>query len=222
VRIAVITEISTVSRNANVLQALADRGHEVMNIGMSGEVGEPELTYIHTGLLAGLVLNAGVADLVIGGCSTGQGFQISAAQYPDVFCGHILGPLDAWLFPQINGGNCISLALNQGYGWGADVNLLMIFDALFSVEVGRGYPAHRAVSERESRERLAVVSHTAHRSMGDIVRGLPDTIVRPALLFPGVRDRLSTQVVTNPDLAAALTERYAALPGLSHRRSLKS
>ena len=55
-------------------------------------------------------------------------------QYPGVFCGHIMTPLDAWLFRQINGGNCISLALNQGYGWAADVNLKFIFDRFFSVE----------------------------------------------------------------------------------------
>ena len=68
-----------------------------------------------------------------------------------MFCGHILNPLDAWLFAQINDGNCISLALNQGYGWAGDVNLRFIFDAYFRVERGSGYPPHRQAPQRASR-----------------------------------------------------------------------
>jgi hypothetical protein len=64
-------------------------------------------------------------------------------QYSGVVCGYILTPLDAWLFTQINRGNCISLALNQGYGWAGDINLKFIFDRIFSVEKGSDYPAHR-------------------------------------------------------------------------------
>lgn len=44
------------------------------------------------------------------------------------YCGLIQSPLDAWLFGQINGGNCISLALNFGYGWATDINLWFVFD----------------------------------------------------------------------------------------------
>ena len=100
----------------------------------------PELQYIQTGLLTGLLLHLKRVDLVVGGCGTGQGYLNSAMQYPGVCCGHILTTLDAWLFAQINDGNCMSLMLNQGYGWAGDVNLRMIFDAYFSVERGRGYP----------------------------------------------------------------------------------
>ncbi len=41
-------------------------------------------------------------------------------QYPGVSCGLIADPLDAWLFSMINAGNCISLALNKGYGWAGE------------------------------------------------------------------------------------------------------
>ena len=109
---------------------------------------KPELQYTHTGLLSALLLNLGRVDLVVGGCGTGQGFLASASQYPGVFCGHILTPLDAWLFAEINNGNCLSLALNQGYGWASDVNLRMIFDQYFSVEPGCGYPPHRRVPSK--------------------------------------------------------------------------
>ena len=141
--IAVINETSAADRNADILAALESRGHNVINAGMVKSGAKPELTYIHTGLMAAILLNLKRVDFVVGGCGTGQGFLNSVMQYPGITCGHILNSLDAWLFTQINAGNCISLALNQGYGWAGDVNLRLIFDCLFSVEPGSGYPPHR-------------------------------------------------------------------------------
>jgi ribose 5-phosphate isomerase RpiB len=128
-KIAVINETSAADRNADILAALVGRGHAIINAGMKKNGEKPELQYIHTGLLAAILLNLQRVDLVVGGCGTGQGFLNAVMQYPGVCCGHILTDLDAWLFAQINAGNCISLALNQGYGWAANVNLKFIFTA---------------------------------------------------------------------------------------------
>ena len=157
-KIAVINETSAADRNADILAALEGRGHEIINAGMKKSGEPPELTYINTGFMSALLLNMGRADLVVGGCGTGQGYLNSVLSYPGVVCGHILTPLDGWLFPQINGGNCLSLALNQGFGWGSDVNLRLIFDAYFSVERGCGYPAHRKQSQCDSRGLLGGVN----------------------------------------------------------------
>ena len=94
--------------------------------------------------MAALLLNLRAVDFVVGGCGTGLGFLNSVMQYPGVFCGHLLSPLDAFLFARINAGNCVSLALNQGYGWAGEVNLRLMFDALFTPEAGSGYPPQRA------------------------------------------------------------------------------
>jgi len=158
-KIAVINETSAADRNADIIAALQGRGHQIINAGMKKNGETPELQYIHTGFLAALLLNAKRVDLVVGGCGTGQGFLNSVMQYPNVFCGHIINSLDAWLFTQINGGNCISLMLNQGYGWAADINLKFIFDRYFSVNSGQGYPPHRAEPQRQSRHTLETVSH---------------------------------------------------------------
>ncbi len=206
-RIAVINETSAADRNADILAALDGRGHTVINAGMVKTGAKPELTYIHTGLLAALLLNTGRADFVVGGCGTGQGFLNAAMQYPGVFCGHVLNSLDAWLFTQINGGNCLSLALNQGYGWAADVNLRFIFDRLFSVESGAGYPAHRQESQRQSRETLRGVSALAHRTMAEIVAALPDDVLMPVLQFPGVGALLDVNTLEDAPLKAALVQR---------------
>ena len=206
-KIAVVNETSAADRNADILAALEGRGHEVINAGMTKNGATPEITYIHTGLISAILLNLKRVDFVIGGCGTGQGYLNAVMQYPGVFCGHILTSLDAWLFTQINGGNCISLMLNQGYGWAADVNLQFIFDRLFSVESGCGYPAHRQASQRASRETLEGVSDLTHRPFTDIIAMLPDGVIKPAVEFPGIKELIDVNSIEDPQLQHAFQER---------------
>lgn len=166
-RIALINEVSSRDKNPLVLAALQATGNEIFNVGCTADSGE--LTYIQTGLMAGIALNSGAADFVVGGCGTGQGFLMSAMQYPGVFCGLIQDSLDAWLFSQINGGNCISLALNKGFGWAGDINLKYIFEKLFLDPPGRGFPLHRAESQQASRKLLSDISEQTHRSFEEII-----------------------------------------------------
>jgi ribose 5-phosphate isomerase RpiB len=206
-RIAVINETSAANRNADILTALQGRGQEIINAGMTVTGAKPELSYIHTGLMTAILLHLNRVDFVVGGCGTGQGYLNSAMQYPGVFCGHILNDLDAWLFMQINGGNCISLALHQGYGWAGDVNLRFIFDRLFSVERGAGYPAHRAVPQREYRNKLAQVSDVTHRPFAEIIRTLPDFAILPALEYPGMKELIDVDSIPDPVLKDAFLRR---------------
>jgi ribose 5-phosphate isomerase RpiB len=180
-RIAVVSEVSARDKNKFILEALKDVDAEVVNIGMSADGDEPELTYIHTGLLAALALNTGAADFAVGGCGTGQGFLLSVMQYPGVYCGHIAEPLDAWLFSQINGGNCVSLALNKGFGWAGDINLRFIFEKLFRDPAGQGYPPHRSASQRESRLTLGRINVLTHVDFAAIVRSLDRDILQRAV-----------------------------------------
>jgi ribose 5-phosphate isomerase RpiB len=206
-KIAVINETSAADRNADILAALDGHGHTIINAGMTKNYAKPELTYIHTGLLSAILLNLKRVDFVVGGCGTGQGFLNSVMQYPGVFCGHIMNSMDAWLFTQINGGNCISLMLNQGYGWAADVNLRFIFDRIFSVESGAGYPSHRKESQQQSRQTLSRVSMMTHCSMAEIIATFPDEIIRPTLDYPGVRELIDVDSVEDEPLKAALHKR---------------
>jgi ribose 5-phosphate isomerase RpiB len=209
-KIAVINETSAANRNADILAALEGRGHEIINVGMTEKGAQPELSYIHTGLMTAILLNLNRVDFVVGGCGTGQGFLNSAMQYPGVFCGHILNDLDVWLFAQINGGNCISLALHQGYGWAAEVNLRFIFDRLFSVERGGGYPAHRAVPQKEYRTKLAGVSAIAHRPFPEIISTLPDDALLPAIEYPGMERLIQIDSIEDSALRDAFTMRVGA------------
>jgi ribose 5-phosphate isomerase RpiB len=206
-RIAVINEVAAANRNADIMAALQGRGHEIINAGMTKAGAKPELSYVHTGLIAGILLNLNRVDFVIGGCATGQGFVNTAMQYPGVFCGYILNSLDAWLFMHINGGNCISLVLNQGYGWAADVNLRFIFDALFSCERGAGYPSDRAARQTAYRNLVARVSNATHRPFAEIVRTLPDELLLPVLEYPGMKELIDVAAIPDPVLQDAFRER---------------
>ena len=209
-KIAVINETSAADKNADLLAALEDRGHEIFNVGMIKCGAQPELLYTHTGLMTALLLNLKRVDFVVGGCGTGQGYLNSAMQYPGVFCGLILDPLDAWLFTQINGGNCISLPLNKGYGWAGEVNLRFIFDRIFSVERGCGYPAHRKEPQQAAIKTLETVSGLTHRPFTEIIAVLPDDVLLPAVEYPGMLELIDIPSIEDPALKAAFVKRFGS------------
>jgi hypothetical protein len=132
-------------------------------------------------------------------------------QYPNIVCGHILTDLDAWLFAQINAGNVISLALNQGYGWAADVNLRFIFDRFFSVRQGQGYPAHRSEPQARSREILNTISRITHRSLTEIIDIMPEEILHPVLTYPGVKELIDTVHIEDEAIRKAFERRFSGL-----------
>ena len=189
-KIAVVSEVSAVAKNKDIIEALKSCGQEVINVGMSDESGV-ELTYIHTGFMAGALINIGAVDMIVGGCGTGQGFLNSVMQYPNVFCGLLLDPLDAFLFSQINAGNCVSLALNKGYGWAGDLNLKYVFEKLFSYPPGEGYPPHRSESQAQSRRVLKDVSKAAHTPFEEIVHSIDEGIVSTVLAHRPFYDLIS-------------------------------
>lgn len=176
-KIAVVSEVAAGAKNADVVAALESLGHEVLNLGMSEANQEPTLTYMHTALMSAITLSLGIADFVVGGCGTGQGYYNAVLQFPGVTCGLLAEPLDAWLYTRINSGNCASLPLNKGYGWAANENLKLIFEHLFPENKEAGYPASRVESQIESRAALNRLSHATHLPMEQIV-----DVIDPALV----------------------------------------
>lgn len=187
-KIAIVTESSSAAKNSMVEAALNKTGHEIINLGMYGVDGEPAVSYIDTGFMGALLLNTGCVDFVVGGCGTGQGFVNAIVQYPGVVCGLISEPLDAWLYGQINGGNSISLALNKGFGWAGDVNLEFVFEKLFSVEFGTGYPAHRKEVQAGARKQLAAISELTHLPFAEILGRMDREYLKKILSYPGLKE----------------------------------
>lgn len=178
-KIAVINEVSASLRNEDIMKALhKTTDAEILNVGMKTPEQMPSLTYIHTSYMAAILLNTGSCDFVVGGCGTGQAFLNGVLQFPRIVCGLIVQPLDGWLFSQINGGNCVSLPLNKGYGWAANVNLEYTFEKLFKDPAGAGYPRERAESQGQSRKKLAEISKMTHKDLTQILLDTDSEILK--------------------------------------------
>ena len=149
-KIALMNEFSQASKNVSVLKELktvaTEQNHTVFNVGMSDD-NDHRLTYIHLGIIAGLLLNSKAVDFVVSGCGTGQGALMSLNAHPGVTCGYCVDPADAFLFAQINNGNALALPFAKGFGWGAEINIRYIFEKAFTGEKGQGYPTERKESQ---------------------------------------------------------------------------
>lgn len=168
-KIALINENSQAAKNSIICDTLKKvvepLGHEVFNYGMYSAEDEAQLTYVQIGILAGILLNSGAADLVITGCGTGEGACLACNAFPGVLCGHVVDPTDAYQFTQVNNGNCIALPFAKGWGWGAELNLQYVFEKLFVEEWGGGYPKERAVPEQRNAKILNEVKKVTHVDM---------------------------------------------------------
>lgn len=207
-KIAVINEVSASLRNPDIISALQETTDaQVWNVGMKNPEQIPSLTYIHTSYMAAILLNTKAVDFVVGGCGTGQGFINAVLQFPGVCCGLITEPLDAWLFSQINGGNCVSLALNKGYGWAGDINLKYIFEKLFADPAGQGYPRSRSESQKQSREILSGLSEISHKDMLEILQNTDKQILAA---LAGSREFMDLLYDSTPEAqsVAAFLENY--------------
>jgi ribose 5-phosphate isomerase RpiB len=153
-KIALMMENSQAGKNAVVLNELEQvartQNDTVFNVGMSDD-NDHQLTYIHLGIMASVLINSKSVDFVVTGCGTGQGAMMSLNIHPGVVCGYCLEPSDAFLFNQINNGNALSLAFAKGYGWGAELNVRYIFEKAFTTgERGQGYPLERVEPQQRN------------------------------------------------------------------------
>ena len=155
------------------------------------------------GILAGILLNSGAADFVVTGCGTGEGAMLACNAFPGVQCGHIVDPADAYMFSQINAGNAVSLPYAKGFGWGGEVNLRYMFERLFEVAPGGGYPVERAEAERNNKKILDGVKKVTHRDMITILKELDPALAKGAvsgtrfqeLFFKNCKDEAMAEAV---------------------------
>ena len=117
-KIALINENSQAAKNAQIYEVLNEEaqkaGHTVFNYGMYSAEDDVQLTYVKNGLLASILLTTKAVDFVVTGCGTGQGAMLACNSFPNVLCGHITDAVDAYLFGQVNDGNCIAMPFAQG------------------------------------------------------------------------------------------------------------
>ena len=184
-KIAVINENSQAAKNKLIVSTLKKvvepMGHEVFNYGMYAADDKTQLTYVQNGILAAILLNSGAADFVITGCGTGEGAMLACNSFPKVLCGHIESPLDAYLFSQVNDGNCVALPFAENFGWGGELNLQYIFEKLFCAPGGGGYPPERVVPEQRNKKILDAVKEVTHTDLVTILKNLDQDLVKGAV-----------------------------------------
>ena len=184
-KIALINENSQAAKHALIVATLRKvvepMGHEVVNYGMYAADDAAQLTYVQTGILAAVLLNAGAADYVITGCGTGEGAMLALNSFPGVICGHVEDPVDAYTFAHVNDGNAVALPFAKGFGWGGELNLEYVFEKLFGFGHGQGYPKERVVPEQRNKKILDGVRSVAFRDLCDILKDLDRDLVKGAI-----------------------------------------
>ena len=184
-KIALIIENSQAAKSDIVHTALKNvaeqYGHEVHHYGMHSADDKAALTYPMNGILAGILLNSKAADFVVTGCGTGMGSMLACNAMPGVFCGLVIDPTDAFLFSQINAGNCMSMPYAKGFGWAAELNLEDCYRKLFETEAGLGYPRERAAVMKTNRGVLADMKAAANKDMLTVLKTIDQDLLKSAI-----------------------------------------
>ena len=184
-KIALINENSQAAKNemicATLKKVVEPMGHEVFNYGMCGAEDPNSLTYVQNGILAAVLLNSVAADFVITGCGTGEGAMLACNSFPKVLCGHIESPLDAYLFSQVNDGNCVALPFAENFGWGGELNLQYTFEKLFCAPGGGGYPPERVVPEQRNKKILDGVRAATFKPLIECLKSIDQDLLKGAI-----------------------------------------
>ena len=191
-RIALINENSQAGKNEmiyNTLKSIVEPlGHEVVNYGMYAADQDNQITYVVVGVLTATLLNSGAADFVVTGCGTGEGAMLACNSFPGVLCGHVVTPLDGFLFRQVNDGNAIAIPFAEGFGWGGEINLQYIFEKTFNCEGGQGYPPERVVPEQRNKKILDKVKTVTHNDLCEILPQLDPELTKAAFGGPNFKE----------------------------------
>lgn len=184
-KVALIIENSQAAKSSVVHDALtsvaSEHGHEVHHYGMYAPEDGAQLTYVMNGLLAGILLNSKAADFVVTGCGTGMGSMLACNAMPGVFCGLVIDPTDAFLFSQINDGNCMSMPYAKGFGWAAELNLEDCYRKIFENEGGAGYPKERAEIMAKNRGILKDLKAASCNDMLTVLKNVDQDLLRSAI-----------------------------------------
>lgn len=183
-KIAVIQASSQKEKNELLYRCTAEAvkkyGYEVINFGCYAAETE-SFSYIEISILVGLLLSSRSVDFVVTGCSSGQGMMLACNSLPDVLCGYIPTPQDAFLFAKINDGNAVSLPFGLNFGWAGEINLKCTLEKLFEEPFGTGYPPEDARRKRNDTLLLKEINSIAKRTMPDVFSRLEKQLVKKAL-----------------------------------------
>jgi ribose 5-phosphate isomerase RpiB len=151
-KIGVIQATSQTEKNELLyhctLNTAEKHGYEVINFGCCQDE-SCYFSYIEIAVMISMLLSSRSVDFIVTGCSSGQGMMLACNSLPDVICGYVENPQDAFLFGRINNGNAVSIPLGLNFGWAGEINLQCTLDKLFEGEFGIGYPPEDADRKKQ-------------------------------------------------------------------------
>lgn len=173
--------------NSTVEEVACNYNHEVINFGVNMEC-ESKYSYTEIAFLISLLINSRTIDMVITGCSSGQGMSLACNALPGVLSGFIQTPQDAYLFGRINDGNVVSLSLGLGFGWLGELNLKYIIKELFNGDFGIGYPPEVADRKVVETNRVKMFNKISKYSILEVLDQLDDEFIDKILSKKDVID----------------------------------
>ncbi len=205
--IALVMEWSTCAKNEIVYETLKKVAE--VNYGQFN-MDDFSQTYNQNAVFTAALLASGAADLVITGCGTGEGAMLACNSMPGVLCGYVVDPADAYLFTQVNNGNCVSLPFAKGWGWGGEINLEYVFEKLFAQEPGGGYPESAAESEKRNAGLLNKLKAAAIKDIREVLAAEdPDVHDMVQAAFGGKRFEMFKENCKCPEILAAVEKALA-------------
>ena len=191
-RIALINENSQAGKNEIIYRELKGvvepMGHVVDNYGMYSADDEAQLTYVQCGILASFASFFRSCRFCSDRLWYWSGSYDRLQQFSNVVCGHVSNPSDAFLFAQVNDGNCVAMPYAQNYGWGGELNLRYSFEKLFGFGSGNGYPPERVVPEQRNKKILDQVRANNFKDVITCCKGLDQELVKGAVAGPKFKE----------------------------------
>ncbi len=140
-----------------------------------------------------MLISSQAVDFIVTGCSSGQGMMIACNSLPNLICGYLPTPQDAYLFGRINDGNVASLPLGLNYGWAGEINLKATLQQLFTEPFGIGYPLKDAKRKIEDTKKIKTLNQLAKRDIIDFLNEVDNQLMTKVLAKKNVIDYILEQ-----------------------------
>ena len=126
--------------------------------------------------------------MIVTGCASGQGMMLACNTFPNIQCGYLPTPQDAFLFSHINNGNVVSFPLGLNWGWSGEINFSETMKALFKQPWGTGYPPSQATRKVKNTTEVKELNQLNKKSMISILPSVDPDLLIPVLKYEPVYD----------------------------------
>lgn len=167
------------------LNAAINSDDQLINFGIYPN-SNTNLSYVQVFLAIALLINSKSLDFIVTGCTSGQGMMLACNTFPNIQCGYLPTPQDAFLFSHINNGIVISFPLGLNWGWSGEINFSETMKALFKQPWGTGYPPSQASRKVKNTTEVKEFNQLNKKSMTSILPSVDSDLLVPVLKYEPV------------------------------------